>query len=180
VSSRTAIALVFLALGYGMLVQAFAQLTLPPWGPLHGLLGPAAELFADVQWIRFTRARLRGEHDRALAFAESALELDPSSTDGWEYLATHLATFHASSEREPEPALREAWFRAGLEVTRRGALQASDPGRLALTRALLCLNRAQLDPALDPEQRAHLLAEARSAAEEAQELGTLGAAELLD
>jgi len=168
-----------LALGYGVLVRAFAHVTLPTPGPLHDLLGPATELLADVQWIRFTRARLRGEHDRALAFAESALELDPSSTDGWEYLATHLATFHASSEREPELARRDAWFQAGLEVTRRGAKQASDPGRLALTRALLCLNRAQVDPALDPERRDLLLAEARSAAEEARELGAFGADEIL-
>ncbi len=176
--ARQALAIVLLALGYAAFDFAFSGSSGARTGSgtrsVQRLLGPAAELLADVQWIRFTRALIRGEHDRALFHADSALALDPQATEGWDQLATHLATFHGSPERETDPRRREAWFLAGIEVTHRGAAFASDPGRLALCRGLLYVNRLQIDPDTFPESRNALCDAALEAFEEARDLGVGG------
>jgi hypothetical protein len=138
---------------------------------LHRLLGPVAGLARDVQWIRFQRALLAGEEERAIALAESAIAFDPGATEGWVLLASHLAFFRASLEREDDVERRRAWFRAGVEVTRRGAEVARDPGELHLWRGLLFLDKAEMDPALDARGAPGLLAQAVLALEDADAAG---------
>jgi len=165
------------------LVGAYLSFALPgtarkPKPLFQRLLGPLAELASDVQWIRFQRARIRGENERALFFAEGALSLDPESTAGWELLARHLALYLSSPEREADPQRRRAWFRAGLEVTRRGKQKAAEPARLDLLRGLLFLTKAQLDPGPFSEGERELLEEARRAFAAARLAGIFGAEDL--
>lgn len=148
--------------------------------PLHRLLGPVAELASHVQWIRFQRARLAGRQELAIARAESALQLAPEQASGWEYLAHHFAHFLSSPERERNPERRLRWFRAGIEVTRRGQLRVERPGDLAFHRGLLFSSKAFVDPELPwPGGVRGLWEEAAAAFEEAAELlDDPGAAEL--
>ena len=90
----------------------------PARTPVLELLGPLAGLASNVQWIRFQGARHAGEQERAILFAESALELAPEVTAGWELFASHLGLFLSSNEREPDPGRTLAWVRAPIEVTR--------------------------------------------------------------
>ncbi len=142
------------------------------------LLRPFLELASQVQWVRFQRARLHGEEVRALELADSALALDPSDTEGWETLASHLALFRASPEREPDLEQRRSWFRAGLEVLRRGSEHAAQPQALALYRGVLLVSKAEADPALYREGAGALYREAAEAFAQASALGAPGAAEL--
>lgn len=157
------------------LVAAAVALAPPPRGKSSSvglaLLGPFAPLARDVQWIRFQRAHLLGNEEQAIRFAESALALDPATTDGWRLLAAHLALFHGSPERTPDPVQRRAWFRAGLAVAQRGSEQAEEPGELDLWRGLILADRADLDPPVDPEGARGLLEEAVLAFEAAARRG---------
>jgi hypothetical protein len=162
-----------------VLALALVALRSPPGGSERGrpfLLAPFAELAAEVQWLRFQSATLRGEEARALELAGSALVLDPSSTEGWQTLAAHLALELASREREPELARRSAWFAAGLEVLRRGAERAEHPEELELFRGIVLVGKAQGDPELDPGGAAALFTAAAGAFERAAELGAPRAA----
>jgi len=174
-NGRRLLALLLVAVWHAAFLRGFpAEAARSSPGPIARLLGPAATLLSHVEWIRFTRARIGGENEEALLLAERALELAPESTDGWEHLASFLATYLASPEREPDPERRTAWFDAGIAVTRRGAERAGDPGRLAITRALLYLNKGELDPAGYPGGEAALLEGALEALFEARALGVPG------
>jgi hypothetical protein len=142
------------------------------------LFAPFAELAAEVQWVRFQGASLRGETARALELAESALALDPTASAGWERLAAHLAYDLASREREPDLARRRAWFEAGLEVLARGAVEAEPPGELLVFRALLLAGKAATDPALAAGGERELMRAAAAALEEAAAQGDPRAAAL--
>jgi len=142
------------------------------------LLGPLAELAADVQWVRFQHAVQNGEEERALLLAGRALRLDPRATEGWKYLASHLALFLSSPEREPDRDRRAAWLRAGLEVTRRGAEHAAEPGELAMLRGIIALTKSETDPDVLPGGVETLLDEAERAFAAAREAGIFGAEEL--
>lgn len=117
-------------------------------GPVRRLLGPAAELAANVQWIRFDRARIAGRHELAIARAERALALDPTDTRGWDLLASHLGVDLTSVELQPDPDARLAWLRAALDVARRGEERADDPAALAWLQGFLLHVRADQDPEL--------------------------------
>ena len=149
------------ALALGLLLIAATTLAFAPQekarSPLqHRLLGPFAELVADVQWIRFSQARQNGQTEHAFYLAESALSLNPQSTAGWELFAWHLSTHLASHERVSDPEKREAWFRAGLEVARRGSEVADDPLRLDRVRGFLLLQRAYLAGEQTPKVQEYL------------------------
>jgi hypothetical protein len=142
------------------------------------VLAPFAELAAEVQWVRFQGASLRGETARALELAESALALDPTAGAGWERLAAHLAYDLASREREPDLARRRAWFAAGLDVLARGAQEAERPAELLVFRALVLAAKAATDPELAPGGERELLHAAAAALEEAAAHGDPRAAGL--
>ena len=172
----------WLAVGALWLAAAFlAPASAPaPERAVHLWLGPFAELAGTLEWIRFQRARIAGDRERALLAAENALFLRPRATEGWELLAAHLGLHLASQEREPDAATRRAWFEAALEVTRRGEQRAAHPARLMLYRGLLCVTKAEADPDIWPAGAAGLLDEARRAFRAAAEAGHPAAAELVD
>ncbi len=142
------------------------------------LLGPFAELWAQVQWLRFQAASRRGEEARALELAENALALDPRASEGWQTLAAHLVFDLAAREREPVLARRRACFQAGLAVLQRGAERSERPAELELFRGLVLVAKAESDPALDPGGAPALLLAAAEAFERAARLGHERAAEL--
>jgi hypothetical protein len=142
---------------------------------LERLAGPLAELVANVQWVRFQRARIAGRAALAVARAEGALAWAPRSTDGWDLLASYLALELASAEREPDVARRRAWLEAGIGVTERGEELADDPARLALLRGVLYTSKAEEDPELDPGGAPALWERAARANERAAALGFAGA-----
>jgi len=135
------------------------------------LFGPFLELGAEVQWLRFQSAQHAGDEARALELAESALRLDPVSTEGWATLASHLGLDLASPEREPDLERRRMWFRSALSVLRRGGESARDPAELELQRGLLLLGKAEVDPELDPHGAPALFAAAAEAFTHASTLG---------
>ncbi len=139
--------------------------------PLLRLIGPMREFAANVQWVRYQRARLHGEDERAIRAAEGALALDPGATDGWILLASHLAFFRSSVEREPDLERRRAWFRAGLQIASRGADRARDPGALHYWRAALLLSKVESDPDVAPGGAEQLVREAKRALDEAAAAG---------
>jgi len=157
-----------LALG---LWHAPPSTTAPAGSTAQRLLGPIAPAARDIQWIRFQGALLNGDAERALELAESALALQPQSTDGWMLLAGHLAFDRASAEREPDLPRRRAWFQAGVEVARRGIEHADEPARLHFWRGLLYLSKAEVDPALDPNGADALRLRAIEAFEDATAAG---------
>ena len=106
-------------------------------GPLRRLIGPFAELAADIQWVRFERARRTGRPDLAIAHAETALELDPTDASGWDMLAAHLALDLGSIDSEPSAPRRVAWLKAGLAVAARGEERSDDPAALAFLQGYL-------------------------------------------
>ncbi|MSR60914.1 MAG: hypothetical protein EXS08_00510 [Planctomycetes bacterium] len=143
------------------------------------LLGPFAELAAEVQWLRFHAASLAGDETRALQLAESALELAPTEGAGWQTLGAHLVFDLASKEREPDLARRRAYFQAGLAILRRGAEQSAHAQELEFFRALVLLGKAQSDAEVHPEGAVGLLREALTTCERAAALGHAQAAELV-
>ncbi|HEX6883060.1 MAG TPA: hypothetical protein VF530_06740 [Planctomycetota bacterium] len=171
------------ALGWaGVLVLALVAGHLRAPRPATGtpllLLGPIAPLVAQVQWLRFQASLERGEGERALELAESALALDPRANAGWERLAAHLLFDRASPEREPDPARRRSFVAAGLAVVTRGAELAERPGELALLAGLALLSKAEVDPELRPGGARELREEAATWVERAAALGSTQAAEL--
>ncbi len=112
------------------------------------LLGPLAGPAAAVQWVRVDLAIRAGRTDLALARAETAFELAPTSTSGWFFLSRHLSFDLASPDREPDPAVRKRWVEAALALAARGELQASDPAELAFWQGLVLAHSAELEPDL--------------------------------
>ncbi|HJO27597.1 MAG: hypothetical protein CMK00_09125 [Planctomycetes bacterium] len=104
---------------------------------LRRVLGPLAGLAASAQWVRADLALEAGREDLAWSRAERALALDPSATDGWYYLARHLALDRSAADRCPDQAQRAHWFRLGLAVLKRGEAHAANPAELVLDRGLL-------------------------------------------
>jgi len=137
-----------------------------------GLLGPLGELVADVEWIRFQRAHLRGDEALALVHAERALTWNPTESRGWRLLSSHLGLFLASVEREPDPTERARLLAWAVRLTVEGEQRARDPGMLAFHRGLLLLTHADLDPDLDwPGGTREVLEQAAAAFEGASALG---------
>ena len=101
------------------------------------LLGPVASLAASAQWVRADLALADGREDLAWSRAERALALDPGATDGWFYLARHLAFDRSSTDRCPLPEDRARWVRLGLSVLERGETHARAPADLVLDRGLI-------------------------------------------
>ena len=120
----------------------------PEPGPVRRLFGPFAGLAAELQWVRFNRARGAGREELAIAHAETAIELDPSAARGYELFALHLALDQGSAESEPDPERRAAWLAAGLAVAARGEAHADDPGALAFLQGFLLHVKAEADPEL--------------------------------
>lgn len=144
-----------------------------------GLIGPVAELAAEVQWVRYEGALTRGEEAHALALAESALALAPRVSAGWQHLAAHLGYDLASRTVEPDPARRRVWLAAAESTLTRGAAAAARPAELLLFHALLLASKADVDPELAPGGKAELLARSRALFEQAAELGSHEAREVL-
>lgn len=129
-------------------------LALWPWSPPRTgagtplalrLVGPFASLAASVEWVRFDLAVREGRYERAYGRAERALRLDPRAPQGWVTLSSHLCTFRASLQNEPDPAARRAWIRAGLELLERGEGLTSDPAELAFARGITLVHVALID-----------------------------------
>ncbi|MCY3001708.1 MAG: hypothetical protein NTV21_07880 [Planctomycetota bacterium] len=112
------------------------------------LLGPLAGPVAAAQWVRVDLAIRAGRTDLALARAETAFELAPTSTSGWFFLSRHLAFDLASPDREPDAAVRQRWVEAALALAARGEAQASDPAELAFWQGLLLAHTAEIEPEL--------------------------------
>ncbi|MEX1025361.1 MAG: hypothetical protein WD226_09810 [Planctomycetota bacterium] len=143
-------------------------------------LGPFADLYASIEWIRFGVGRREGDWMRAIEHGENALRARPEDTDGWQLIASVLFE-RTSPERTPDPDERLTWLRAALELTRRGEEVARDPGSLALLRALFLLRHADVDAdtrfpgGAEGARRAAL-----TSLERAVRLGDARASELLD
>ena len=119
-----------------------------------------AELRADWSWVRFQRARLRGDVAAALHHAHGALAARPEELSSWVWLADYLAFELASPTATLEPEERRLWFDAAL-ATVAAAEDAGHPARaLELWRGLAYWNKAQHDPALDAAGRDGLTARA--------------------
>lgn len=118
-------------------------------GPLRRLIGPFAALAADVQWVRFERARRMGMPDLAIAHAEAALGLDPLDARGWDLLAAHLALDLGSPATEADPRRRLAWLEAGLAAAARGEERCDDPAALAFLQGYLLHVKAENDAQVD-------------------------------
>lgn len=160
----------------GLVTAALAFPAPPrPAAPLlRRLLGPAASLVAEVQWVRAHRALREGRLELALARAEGALALDPGATGGWQLAASWLAQDRAA--REPDPARRLAWIRAGLQLAERGQATAREPGELAFLRGLILALRAGPDAELPwPGGPGQPWREAAAAFRDAERAGHAGA-----
>jgi len=144
------------------------------------LLGPAAELGRSIQWIRFQRALLRGDQARALMLADSALELDPSSTESWLLLTSHLGYFLASPEREPALQRRRRWLESALAVSMRGTQHAKHPRELHMQRAMMLFSKLDIDPEIDAGGASSLRAKGLAALRDAAAAGSPSARELLE
>ena len=112
------------------------------------LVGPIAALVASAQWVRADLAFRAGRVELFLARAQTALNLAPESAEGWRYLAWHQAYTLASPEREPDPARRVAWVRAGLATAAQGERVADRPEELALLCGLILVKLPSVDPDL--------------------------------
>ena len=119
----------------------------PAHGPnvVQGLLGPVAGLAASAEWVRFDWYVREGRYERAYAAAERALALEPSATQGWTHLASHMVFGRASLESEPQPLSRLRWIRAGLDLLKQGEQQAAVPADLAYLRGLVLAWVADLE-----------------------------------
>lgn len=103
----------------------------------RGLLHPFASFAATIQWARADAAFDEGQIDLGLARAESALELNPSATAGWSWLASVLVHRFGAPEFEAMTATRRAWVEAGLELLSRGEELAQEPAELAFHAGLV-------------------------------------------
>lgn len=112
------------------------------------LAGPLAGPLAAAQWVRVDLAIRAGRTDLALARAETAFTLNPTSTSGWFFLSRHLAFDLASPAREPDAAVRRRWVRAALAVAARGEASADEPAELAFWQGLVLTRTAEVDPEL--------------------------------
>ncbi|MBM3987903.1 MAG: hypothetical protein FJ294_08100 [Planctomycetes bacterium] len=112
------------------------------------LAGPLAGPLAAAQWVRVDLAIRAGRTDLALARAETAFALNPTSTSGWFFLSRHLAFDLASPEREPDAAVRLRWVRAALAIAARGESTADDPAELAFWQGLVLARTAEVDAQL--------------------------------
>ncbi len=143
------------------------------------LFEPLSTLAAGVQWVRVQSAIGAGEHELALARAETALALDPSSAAGWRSVAYHLGLHLGSHEREADPERRLALLRAALAVLERGDATAGDRAALAFARGVLFYVHAEQDAELPwPGGTRELWREAADAFDRAVELGHGEAADL--
>ncbi len=142
-----------------VLLWAVVIVCLWPWNPQppsparslsQRLLGPIASLVASAEWVRFDWYVQRGQFARAYAASDRALAMDPSSTQGWTHLASHMAFFRASSEGETQASVRRQWIHAGLSVLKRGEATASAPGDLAYLRGLILAWVADLESLGEP------------------------------
>ncbi|MDP6368242.1 MAG: hypothetical protein QF615_01440, partial [Planctomycetota bacterium] len=111
---------------------------------------------------------------------ELALALDPTATDGWYYLARHLALDRSAADRCPDAAQRAHWFRLGLSVLERGEAHAGRPAELILDRGLLLAYLGSLPEGEIPWPggAAGAWGQARQAFQRAAELGHPQAADL--
>jgi hypothetical protein len=103
------------------------------------LLGPVSSLAAGWQWVRVRLALDAGLRDLAYSRAELALELDPSATEAWAYLASNMAFDRASPYRQARPELRTRWTEIALELLRRGERTARRPAELAWQAGLILI-----------------------------------------
>lgn len=168
-----ALALLFVPLGRAPAPSAAGSLA-------SRVLGPVGSLAASLQWLRVEQALDHGRPTLAFARAETALELDPESSEGWIYLARILAHRLGSPEVEAEPAARARWVRAALEVLRRGEEQARRPSELLFARALILIQVGLTEEGLIPWPGggAGALREAAGALAQAAALGHPEAEEL--
>jgi hypothetical protein len=125
--------------------RAAIELAAPPRALSERLLGPIADLAANVQWVRVDDALRLGRPELAYARAETALSLAPGDPAGWCYLANHFIYERASELREPDRVARARWIQAGLDVLARGEKLARDPGRVAFRRGTFFVYFALLD-----------------------------------
>jgi hypothetical protein len=114
------------------------------------LLGPIADLAATIQWVRVDEAENAGRPELADARAATALDISPGEPSGWIYYGQHLIYDRASPLREPDPAGRERWVRAGLALLARGEKESRRPGQVALARGAVFLALASVDDAVRP------------------------------
>ena len=112
------------------------------------LAGPLAGPLAAAQWVRVDLAMRAGRTDLALARAETAFALNPTSTSGWFFLSRHLAFDLSSPEREPDADARLRWVEAALAIAERGERTADDPAELAFWQGLVLARTAEVDPQL--------------------------------
>ena len=103
----------------------------------RGLLDPFASFAATIQWARADAAFDEGQIDLGLTRAESALELNPSATAGWSWLASVLVHRFGSPEFETVAATRRAWVETGLNLLARGEELAREPAELAFHAGLV-------------------------------------------
>jgi hypothetical protein len=115
-------------------LQSAALAREPDRGLVERLLGPIAKLAASAEWVRADLALRAGDYPLAYSRAETALDLEPSRTDAWIFLAHHFIFERASLARELDPAERRAWVETGLEVLDRGRRASADPGEILFFR----------------------------------------------
>jgi hypothetical protein len=134
-------------------VPALLALAAPAWlrAPLDArpslverVLGPFADTLASIQWVRADVAWRHGQVARGFELAASALDLAPSASGGWIFLARHCVYERASPERESDPAVRRQWVRAAFDVLARGEAHGVRGGALAFERGLILLYLAQV------------------------------------
>ena len=140
-------ALALVATGLGLAL--YGARGAPPGSSLTmRLAGPLAGPLAAAQWVRVDLAIRDGRTDLALARAETAFALNPTSTSGWFFLSRHLAFDLASPAREPDAEVRRRWVRSALAVAARGERSADEPGELAFWQGLVLTRTAEVDPEL--------------------------------
>jgi hypothetical protein len=142
-------------------------------------LGPIATLAASVEWIRADLALRAADFPVAYARAETALEIEPSRTEAWIFLAHHFIFERASLGRELDSAERRAWVEAGLGVLDRGLHVSAEPAEIAFYRGAVFDYLAAIPDADRPwngDARAALL-EAAKSFDEAAALGLERASE---
>lgn len=137
-----------LALALGLLLATARPRQDAEGSLLLRLLGPGAVFAAKVEWVRFDLALRAGELELAYARADTALWIDPGSTEGWNAYAAHLCFDRASEQREPDPTVRRAWFDAALATLARGETVARAPAELAVFAGLIREDKAEFDPAI--------------------------------
>ena len=119
-----------------------------PSGSASRLLGPLADIAADVRWFQVERALRDGLPTRAILSAERAVTLAPEDVLGWTRYASLVGTHLGSPETEPDPATRLAWVRAAQRIYARGAAAVADATELHLAEAALLVSRVDTDPDL--------------------------------